>query len=141
MGSKCSDPGQADAFDGLGRKGHNGNDQSRTASCTHHKSGTQPGQLDIAHRRRSRSRPSRSRRKVRKPHLACAFVDRHLYARQSARHVQDYPAVLTSHFTNDKFPTAESVAAAGSPCFFIGSISSEKSAPTTSSPAERKNGS
>src|SRR5262249_32287156 len=47
----------------------------------------------------------------------------------------------SSHFTNDKFPTSEIGAAAGSPSFFIGSISSETSAPTTSSPAERKNGS
>src|SRR5207249_11757928 len=70
-------------------------DQTGTESKAHHKSGTQPGQLDITSRRWSRSRPSRSRRKVRKPDLACAFVDRHLYARQSARHVQDYPAVLT----------------------------------------------
>src|SRR5207249_1608600 len=147
MGSKWGNARQADGFDGLGRQGHNGHDQPGTASNAHHKSGTQPGQLDITSRRWSRSRPSRSRRKVRKPHLACAFVDRHLYARQSARHVQDYPAVLTrrrpglsSHFTNDKFPTAE-IGAAGSPSFFIGSISSETSAPTTSSPAERQNGS
>ena len=47
----------------------------------------------------------------------------------------------SSHFTNDKFATAEIGAAAGSPSFFIGSISSETSAPTTSNPAERKNGS
>src|SRR5262249_49644906 len=46
---------------------------------------------------------------------------------------------LTSRTT--KFPTAEIGAAAGSRSFFIGSISSETSAPTTSSPAERKNGS
>src|SRR5207249_6227016 len=105
MGSKWGNAGQADGFDGLGRQGHNGHDQPGTASNAHHKSGTQPGQLDITSRRWgkwgkwgkwSRSRPSRSRRKVRKPDLACAFLDRHLYARQSARHVQDYPAVLSA---------------------------------------------
>src|SRR5262249_10899448 len=153
MGSKWGNARQADGFDGLGRQGHNGHDQPGTASNAHHKSGTQPGELDITSRRWGKwgkwgkrgkwswSRPGRSRRKVRKPDLACAFVDRYLYPRQSARHVQDYPAILTSsHFTNEKFPTAEIGVAAGSPSFFIGSISSETSAPTTSMPAERKNG-
>jgi len=37
----------------------------------------------------------------------------------------------SSHFTNDKFATAEIGAAAGSPSFFIGSISSETSANVT----------
>src|SRR5437667_10988274 len=116
MGSKWGNARQADGFDGLGRQGHNGNDQPGPQAMPITKAELNPDNWTLhLEGGAGAARVVLDGKFENLP--ACAFVDRHLYARRSARHVQDYPTVLTSHFTNDKFPTAEIGSAAASPSF------------------------